>query len=175
MKELYTEKTIKNKQNRYEHITKRERDIISKHLSAGKRLSYIAKALNRSKSSISEEIKRGWYKGKYVPSIANDRSLAARKKSRAYEARPVSKRKPDGSMAVAFRRCATNVVSFNKGQSQKPTDFAIYLPKDRIRTYFRSNPRGRPDGMLRKHLRPEFRSRFAKYRKFRRLSPDTLI
>ena len=64
MKELYTEKTIKNKQNHYEHITKRERDIISKHLSAGKRISYIAKALNRSKSSICEEIKRGWYKGR---------------------------------------------------------------------------------------------------------------
>ncbi|MBO6290493.1 MAG: helix-turn-helix domain-containing protein, partial [Alphaproteobacteria bacterium] len=56
---------LKNKQNHYEHITKRERDIISKHLSAGKRISYIAKALNRSKSSICEEIKRGWYKGKY--------------------------------------------------------------------------------------------------------------
>ena len=81
MKELYTEKTIKNKQNHYEHITKRERDIISKHLSAGKRISYIAKALNRSKSSICEEIKRGWYKAKYVASIANDRSLVARKKS----------------------------------------------------------------------------------------------
>ena len=81
MKELYTEKTIKNKQNHYEHITKRERDIISKHLSAGKMISYIAKALNRSKSSICEEIKRGWYKGKYVASIANDRSLAACKKS----------------------------------------------------------------------------------------------
>ena len=98
MEELYTQEILKNKQNRYEHITKRERDIISKqnryehitkrerdivskHLSAGKRISYIAKALNRSKSSISEEIKRGWYKGKYVASIANDRSLAARKKS----------------------------------------------------------------------------------------------
>ena len=81
MKELYTQEILKNKQNHYEHITKRERDIISKHLSAGKRISYIAKALNRSKSSICEEIKRGWYKGKYVASIANDRSLAARKKS----------------------------------------------------------------------------------------------
>ena len=81
MEELYTQEILKDKQNRYEHITKRERDIISKHLSAGKRISYIAKALNRSKSSISEEIKRGWYKGKYVASIANDRSLAARKKS----------------------------------------------------------------------------------------------
>ena len=64
MKELYTQEILKNKQNHYEHITKRERDIISKHLSAGKRISYIAKALNRSKSSISEEIKRGWYKGR---------------------------------------------------------------------------------------------------------------
>ena len=81
MKELYTQEILKNKQNHYEHITKRERDIISKHLSAGKRISYIAKALNRSKSSICEEIKRGWYKGKYVASIANDWSLAARKKS----------------------------------------------------------------------------------------------
>ena len=36
MKELYTQKILKNKQNHYEHITKRERDIISKHLSAGK-------------------------------------------------------------------------------------------------------------------------------------------
>lgn len=81
MEELYIREILKNKQNRYEHITKREREIISKHLSAGRRISYIAKALNRSKSSISEEIKRGWYKGKYVPSIANERSLAARKKS----------------------------------------------------------------------------------------------
>lgn len=81
MEEVYTQERIKINQNRYEHITKREREIISKHLSAGKRISYIAKALNRSKSSISEEIKRGWYKGKYAPTIANDRSLAARKKS----------------------------------------------------------------------------------------------
>ena len=36
MKELYTQEILKNKQNHYEHITKRERDIISKHLSAGK-------------------------------------------------------------------------------------------------------------------------------------------
>ena len=55
MEELYTQEIIKNKPNRYEHITKRKRDIISKHLSAGKRISYIAKALNRSKSSISED------------------------------------------------------------------------------------------------------------------------
>ena len=32
MEELYTQEILKNKQNRYEHITKRERDIISKHL-----------------------------------------------------------------------------------------------------------------------------------------------
>ena len=75
MEELYIREILKNKQNRYEHITKHEREIISQHLSAGRRISYIAKALNRSKSSISEEIKRGWYKGKYVPSIANERSL----------------------------------------------------------------------------------------------------
>ena len=56
MEELYTQEILKNKQNHYEHITKRERDIISKHLSAGKRISYIAKALNRSKSSICEEL-----------------------------------------------------------------------------------------------------------------------
>ena len=78
---VYTQERTKNKQNLYVHITKREREIISEHLSAGRRISYIAKALNRSKSSIGEEIKKGWYKGKYVPSIANDRSLAARKKS----------------------------------------------------------------------------------------------
>ena len=65
MKELYPQEILKNKQNHDEHITKRERDIISKHLSAGKMISYIAKALNRSKSSSCEEIKRGWYKGKY--------------------------------------------------------------------------------------------------------------
>ena len=41
MKELYTQEILKNKQNHYEHITKRERDIISKHLSAGKRISFI--------------------------------------------------------------------------------------------------------------------------------------
>lgn len=64
MKELYTQEILKNKQNHYEHITKREQDIISKHLSAGKMISYIAEALNRFKSSISEEIKRGWYKGR---------------------------------------------------------------------------------------------------------------
>ena len=40
MKELYTQEILKNKQNHYEHITKRERDIISEHLSAGKRISY---------------------------------------------------------------------------------------------------------------------------------------
>ena len=50
-------------------------------MSTGRRIRYITKALNRSKSNISEEIKRGWYKGKYVPSIANERSLAARKES----------------------------------------------------------------------------------------------
>ena len=81
MKEVHTQETIRINQNRYEHITKRKRDIISEHLSSGKRISDIAKALNHSKSSISEEIKREWYKGKYVSSIANDRSLAARKKS----------------------------------------------------------------------------------------------
>ena len=32
MEEIYTQEILKNKQNRYEHITKRERDIISKHL-----------------------------------------------------------------------------------------------------------------------------------------------
>ena len=41
MKELYAKEVLKNKQKYYEHITKRERDIISKHLSAGKRISYI--------------------------------------------------------------------------------------------------------------------------------------
>lgn len=61
MKELYTQEILKNRKNRYEHITKRERDIISKHLSAGKRISYITKALNRSKSSSCEEIRCGWY------------------------------------------------------------------------------------------------------------------
>ena len=60
MEEIYTQEILKNKQNRYEHITKRERDIISKLLSAGKRISYIAKALNRSKSSISEEKLLNW-------------------------------------------------------------------------------------------------------------------
>ena len=38
MEELYTQEILKNKQNRYEHITKRERDIISKHLFLSGRL-----------------------------------------------------------------------------------------------------------------------------------------
>ena len=38
MEEIYTQEILKNKQNRYEHITKRERDIISKHLFLCRRL-----------------------------------------------------------------------------------------------------------------------------------------
>ena len=45
MEEIYTQEILKNKQNRYEHITKRERDIISKHLFLCRRLPRRTKVL----------------------------------------------------------------------------------------------------------------------------------
>lgn len=65
----------------YNHLSEIERGKIEAYLEEGESISEIARLLKRSKSTISEEIKRGRYNGKYTAHIAQDRCLKRRHES----------------------------------------------------------------------------------------------
>ena len=69
MKEGYKEKAKKSN-----HINLQERIKIEVALATGKSIRSIAKELGRAISSISVEINKGWYKGKYDAYIADKRA-----------------------------------------------------------------------------------------------------
>ena len=113
---------LKNEVSGLEHAKKRARiKTTSKCCFYRKRRSFVNK-----QASVSE----AWriYK-------TSDRSeVSKRKEARAYEARPVSKRKRDGSIAEKSRRCGAdfftknqaNLVAFLKQLSIKPKNVKEY-------------------------------------------------
>ena len=70
MREEYTKK------RKNQHIKLSERIKIEVGLATNQSIRSIAKQLRRSVSSISVEIKKGWYKGKYTALIADKRAIA---------------------------------------------------------------------------------------------------
>lgn len=68
--------------NKYTHIEEPERRSIERFLSLGKSTRQIAKALGRSSSSISEEIRKNSIKGRYLARKANHKSYVRRKYSK---------------------------------------------------------------------------------------------
>lgn len=69
MKGLYAKE-----EGKYKQLSAIERGKIEAYYNEGKSISYIAKQLGRSKSTISEEIKRSKYNGKYKAHIAQKRA-----------------------------------------------------------------------------------------------------
>lgn len=65
----------------YNQLSEIERGMIEAYLEEGESISEIARTLKRSKSTISEEIKRGKYNGKYMAHIAQNRCLKRRRES----------------------------------------------------------------------------------------------
>ncbi len=70
-----------NKNKKYRHLTPIERGKIEALLEEKKSISQIAKILNRSKSTISEEVRRGKHNGKYKAHIAQKRAEKKKKES----------------------------------------------------------------------------------------------
>ena len=70
MREEYTKK------RKNQHIKLSERIKIEVGLATNQSIRSIAKQLRRSVSSVSVEIKKGWYKGKYKALIADKRAIA---------------------------------------------------------------------------------------------------
>lgn len=66
----------------YTHITENERRRIERALEKGKGVRYMAKKLNRSPSSISEEIKQNSVRGKYTAKKAELKAKQKRKNSK---------------------------------------------------------------------------------------------
>jgi len=67
----------------YEHLTLEERESLQGYLLEGNTQAQIAKALNRSPSTISRELRRNSNKdGRYTPLIATNRYIHRRKNSR---------------------------------------------------------------------------------------------
>ena len=64
------------KKRKNQHISLAERIKIEVGLATNQSIRSIAKQLKRSVSSISVEIKKGWYKGKYTALIADKRAIA---------------------------------------------------------------------------------------------------
>ena len=71
---------IKNS-NKYSHLSSEERGKIEAYLHQGVSISRIAIYLKRSKSTISEELRRGRYNGRYTAEISHKRALRNRKES----------------------------------------------------------------------------------------------
>ena len=69
MSKLYISKTTK-----YNQLTAIERGKIEAYLNEGRSISWISKTLTRSKSTISYEVQRGTYNGKYRAHIAQNRA-----------------------------------------------------------------------------------------------------
>lgn len=76
MEEVYAKEAGK-----YKQLNAIERGKIEAYYNEGKSISYIAKQLKRSKSTISEEIKRSKYNGKYKAHIAQNRADKRRSES----------------------------------------------------------------------------------------------
>ena len=66
---------------KYKQLSSEERGKIEAYLTLNYSISEIAKMMKRSKSTISEEIKRGKYNGRYTAKIAQDRSRKRRNES----------------------------------------------------------------------------------------------
>lgn len=66
---------------KYKQLSSEERGKIEAYLTLNYSISKIAKMMERSKSTISEEIKRGKYNGRYTAKIAQDRSRKRRNES----------------------------------------------------------------------------------------------
>ena len=66
---------------KYKQLSPEERGNIEAYLRLNCSISKIARMMNRSKSTISAEIKRGKYKGKYTASTAQNKSERRRSKS----------------------------------------------------------------------------------------------
>lgn len=69
----------------YQHLTLIEREKISFFRAQGKNLSVIAKALGRSKATISRELRRNGRDALYIPAIAHKRYRTRRKKCRPHK------------------------------------------------------------------------------------------
>lgn len=69
------------KRNKYSHLSSEERGKIEAYLHQGVSISRIAYFLKRSKSTISEELRRGRYNGRYTAEISHKRALRNRKES----------------------------------------------------------------------------------------------
>lgn len=84
---------------KYTHITPEERFLIEKMLREKKSLSYIAKLINRSKSSISYEVRRNRGIGRYKHVRATDRYTVKqrlkKRKQNAVVADPVLRKRVD--------------------------------------------------------------------------------
>ena len=84
---------------KYKHITNEERYLIEKMLRERKSISYIARLINRSKSSISTEVARNRGRGRYKHVSAIDRykrkQELKKRKNNAVVADPVSRKRVD--------------------------------------------------------------------------------
>ena len=76
MKEEYKKSAQKSNKKCKKHLSLGERIKIEVLLATRQTVRSIAKALNRSVSSISVEIKKGKYNGKYTALIADKRAVA---------------------------------------------------------------------------------------------------
>lgn len=84
---------------KYKHITNEERFLIEKMLRERKSISYIAKLINRSKSSVSSEVARNRGRSRYKHARAAERSVIKqrlkKRKSNAVISNPVSRKRID--------------------------------------------------------------------------------
>ena len=71
---------IKNSK-KYSHLSSEERGKIEEYLHQGFSISRIAIYSKRSKSTISDELRRGRYSGRYTVEISHKRALINRKES----------------------------------------------------------------------------------------------
>ena len=76
MTEEYIENTKK-----YKQLSAEDRGKIEAYCTIGYSISKIARLINRSKSTVCEEIKKGKYNGKYTADIAQKRAQKRRKES----------------------------------------------------------------------------------------------
>ena len=75
------EKRYPETQVKYNHLTAEERGKIEAYRSERFSISQISKLMERSKSTIFEELRRGKYNGKYHAHIAQNRALRRRQES----------------------------------------------------------------------------------------------
>ncbi len=68
-------------EGKYKQLSSEERGKMEAYLTLDYSISKIAEMMKRSKSAISEEIKREKYNGQYIARIAQDRSRKRRNES----------------------------------------------------------------------------------------------